>query len=250
MLVKTQGIVFRNIHFGESSVILHVFTEDFGLQSYIVHQARKRKTQISPNVLQALHFVELVAYQKASGDLHKIKEIKNSPHHQEIGFDIVKTSVALFLDEVLIKAVRQNQKDTALYQFLTNSLSWLDSSRDGMANFPILFLAKLTRFLGFYPSKSLIFEKFSSSTNIYFDLKNGVFLMEAPPHPDYIENPIASKIYTILELNFEQAQEFKLAKEERSIILNVFLKYYALHTDGFHSFQSLSILNQVFEGDY
>jgi len=246
MLSRSQGIVFRTIVFGETSVILHVFTEDLGLQSYLIKGARKPKSKISPSILQALHMVEFVAYHKNSGEIHTVKEIKNYPVFQEIPFHIIKSSMALFLAEVLIKTVRQHQKDPALYQFLMNSILWLDHTEMGLANFHLIFLIKLSRYLGFFPGS---FEILSPEKEIpfYFDLKSGSFTLQKPLHPGFIGKPYSQHLFQLLDLNFETSAQYPLARIERQTLLRAVLDYYAYQVDGMGTIQSLEVLHEVFE---
>ena len=155
MLHKTRGIVFKTTDYGESSVIVQVFTEKFGLQSYIVNGAKKQKAKISRNMLQPLHLLDMVVYHKNTGNVQRIKELKNSPQLQTIPYDVIKSSLAIFLNEVLYKAVRQQSADENLFGFVFSAIEWLDHQGEGLANFHLLFLIQLTRYLGFYPDRYL-----------------------------------------------------------------------------------------------
>ncbi len=246
MLSKTHGIVFRAIPFGEFSIILHVFTEDFGLQSYLVHKAKKVKSLIPAGALQPLHLVELIAYHKNSGDLHRVKEIRNTPIYHDSPFNIFKASILLFLNEVLVKSVRQHQKDTTLYTFIVNALLWLDTSQNNPANFHLIFLLKLTRFLGFYPGNELPSENKSKSKPYYFDLKNGQFLRSPPLHPGYVGIPLAHHFYHFRSLNFEDGDRYAITREDRSKFLASILDFYTFHIEGLGGIKSVEILSQVF----
>ena len=103
MLHKTRGIVFKTTSYSENSVIVQVFTEKFGMQSYMVNGAKKPKAKISLNMLQSLSLLDMVVYYKNTGNVQRIKELKNSPVLQTIPYDIIKSSIALFLNEVLYR---------------------------------------------------------------------------------------------------------------------------------------------------
>src|SRR5882757_6416664 len=151
MLHKTRGIVFKTTDYGESSVVVQVFTEKFGLQSYMVNGAKKPKAKISCNMLQPLHLLDMVVYHKETGNVQRIKEVKNSPVLQTIPYDVIKSSLALFLNEVLYKAIKQQAADENLFGFIFNSIEWMDHQPEGIVNFHLFFLTRLTRYLGFYP---------------------------------------------------------------------------------------------------
>src|SRR5215475_10195580 len=111
MLHKTRGIVFKTTEYGESSVIVQVFTEKWGLQSYIINGVKKPKAKISRNMLQPLHLLDMVVYHKAAGSVQRISELKNAPVLQSIPYDVIKSSMAMFLNEVLYKCIRQQTAD-------------------------------------------------------------------------------------------------------------------------------------------
>lgn len=151
MLYKTRGIVFKTTDYSESSVVVQIFTEKFGLQSYIVNGAKKPKAKISRNMLQPLHLVDMVVYHKANGNVQRISELKNVPVLQGVPYDVIKSCIAMFLNEVLYKAIKQQSADENLFDFVFNAIELLDHKTTGLANFHLLFLIQLTRYLGFYP---------------------------------------------------------------------------------------------------
>src|SRR5215475_9848694 len=115
MLHKTRGIVFKTTEYGESSVIVQVFTEKFGLQSYIINCVKKPKAKITRNMLQPLHLLDMVVYHKNTGSVQRIAELKNSPLLQTVPYDVIKSGIAIFLNEVLYKAVKQQSADERLF---------------------------------------------------------------------------------------------------------------------------------------
>ena len=140
MLHKTRGIVFKTTDYGDSSIIVQVFTEKFGLQSYIVNGAKKPKAKISRNMFQPLHLLDMVVYHKNTGNVQRIKEVKNAPVLQTIPYDVIKSSLAIFLNEVLYKAVKQQSADEDLFEYVFNAIEWLDHQNEGLANFHLFFL--------------------------------------------------------------------------------------------------------------
>ena len=143
MLHKTRGIVFKTTDYGESSVIVQVFTEKFGLQSYIINAVKKPKAKISQNMLQPLHLLDMVVYHKNAGNVQRIAELKNSPVLQTIPYHVIKSCLAIFLNEVLYKAVRQQSADENLFDFVFSAIEWLDHQTTGLANFHLLFKGKV-----------------------------------------------------------------------------------------------------------
>jgi DNA repair protein RecO (recombination protein O) len=239
MLHKTRGIVFKTTDYGESSVIVQVFTEKFGLISYLVNGAKKPKAKIARNTLQPLHLLDLVVYHKTTGSVQRIKELKNNPLLQTIPYDIIKSSIAIFLNEVLYKAVRQQGTDENLFGFIFSAIEWLDHQTSGLANFHLLFLVQLTRYLGFYPDRYL------ADDAAYFDLKDGVFCRYKPNSVLYLSPPHTQNFNNLLQLNFERAGQLKLSNDDRRYLLQKLLDYYALHIEGFSMVRSHEVLEEV-----
>jgi DNA repair protein RecO (recombination protein O) len=239
MLHKTRGIVFKTTDYGESSVIVQVFTEKFGLQSYIINGIKKPKAKISRNMLQPLHLLDMVVYHKNSGGIQRIAELKNSPLLQSIPYDVIKSSIAIFLNEVLYKAVRQQSAEEDLFDFIFNAIEWLDNQTESIANFHLLFLVRLTRYLGFYP------ELQNTSDVDYFDMKDGIFTRYKPQGLFYLSPPHTQNFYNLLQCNFESLSKLQFSNDERRYLLSKLLEFYALHVEGFGSIRSHEVLEEV-----
>lgn len=177
MLHKTRGIVFKTTNYSESSVIVQVYTEKFGLQSYLINGVKKPRAKISRNMLQPLYLLDMVVYHKAGGNIQRVAELKNAPVLQTIAYDVVKTSIVMFLNEVLYKSVRHQDPDENLFGFVFHAIEFLDHQQEGLANFHMLFLLKLTRYMGFYPEVN------QDINADFFDMKEGVFKRYKPSMP-------------------------------------------------------------------
>ena len=236
MLHKTRGIVFKTTDYGETSVIVQVFTEKFGLQSYIINAVKKPRAKISRNMLQPLHLLDMVVYHKNTGQVQRVAELKNSPVLQSIPYDVVKSSIAMFLNEVLYKAVRQQTAEESLFDFVFNAIEWLDHQSEGLANFHLLFLTRLTRYLGFHPDLQQA---------DYFDMKNGVFSKYKPEGFSYLSPPHTQNFYSLLQCSFENMRLLRFSNDERRYLIQKLLEYYALHIEGFGNIRSHEVLEEV-----
>ncbi|WP_158826003.1 DNA repair protein RecO [Mucilaginibacter lacusdianchii] len=239
MLHKTRGIVLKVTDYGETSVIVQIFTEKFGLQSYIINGVKKPKARITRNMLQPLHLLDLIVYYKNSGAVQRIRELKNSPLLLHIPYEVVKSSIALFLNEVLYKAVKQQTADEQLFEYVFKGIELLDNITEGLANFHLLFLIGLTRYLGFYPDVTSI-------TNAdYFDMRNGVFTRYKPESDQFLSPPHTYNFYQLLALGFDNLTSINLSNDERRYLISRILEYYALHIEGFGYIQSHEVLEEV-----
>ncbi|MEO6849298.1 MAG: DNA repair protein RecO [Mucilaginibacter sp.] len=236
MLHKTRGIVFKTTDYGESSVIVQVFTEKFGLQSYIINAVKKPRAKVSYNMLQPLHLLDMVVYHKNTGQVQRVSELKNAPVLQTIPYNVIKSSIAIFLNEVLYKAVRQQSEDVHLFDFVFNAIESLDHQSEGIANFHLLFLTRLTRYLGFYPD--LVQAD-------YFDMKNGVFTRFKPEGFYYLSPPHTQNLYAVLQCSFENMQQLRFTNDERRYLVQKLLEYYALHIEGFGNIHAHGVLEEV-----
>ncbi|MDT3403893.1 DNA repair protein RecO [Mucilaginibacter terrae] len=239
MLHKTRGIVLKTTDYGEASVIVQLLTEKFGMQSYIINGVKKPKAKISRNMLQPLHLLDLIVYHKGTGSIQRIRELKNAPLLHRIPYDVVKSSIALFLNEVLYKAIKQQTPDEQMFGYIFGSVELLDNLNEGIANFHLLFLLGLTRFLGFYPHNN------DSDGAHYFDLHNGVFSRLKPESNFYMSPPHTGHFSQLLNRSFEDLPNIKLSNDERRYLLTRLLEYYALHVDGFGNIRSHDILEEV-----
>ncbi|TFF34227.1 DNA repair protein RecO [Mucilaginibacter psychrotolerans] len=239
MLHKTRGIVFKTTDYSESSVVVQIFTEKFGLQSYLINGVKKPKAKISRNMLQPLHLVDMVVYHKPAGNIQRIAELKNSPVLLSMPYDIIKSCIAMFLNEVLYKAVKQQTPDENSFDFIFHAIEWLDNATQGLANFHLVFLVQLTRYLGFYPHSE------NAVNASYFDMKNGVFSNYRPDSLSYLSPPHTQNFMALLQSNFADLAHLKLSNDERRYLINKLLEYYALHVEGFGYIKSHEVLEEV-----
>ena len=239
MLHKTRGIIFKTTDYGETSVVIQVFTEKFGLQSYIVNGVKKPRAKINSNMLQPLHLLDMVVYYKNTGSVQRIAEFKNSPVLQSIPYNVTKSCLAMFLNEVLYKAIRQQSADENLFGFIFNAIEWLDHQSTGLVNFHLLFLIQLSRYLGFYPDRN------PADSADYFDMKNGVFSRYKPDHFSYLSPPHTANFSMLLRCSFENLSQIKLSNDERRYLIPKLLEYYALHIEGFGYIRSHEVLEDV-----
>lgn len=240
MLVKTNGIVLHHIKYTDSSLIVTIYTERFGRKTFIIHNARGRGSSPKANILQPLFLLELDIYFKPSRDIQQIKEFKNLVPFHTIPFNIIKSSVAIFLAEILYKTIREEESNFKLYEFLFNSIQFLDITSAGIPNFHILFLLQLTKYLGFYPENNF------NKQNRIFDLQNGVFVPATPFHPHYVDERLSRILKELLQINYNNLNSIKIKSEERYRLLVKILEYYQLHTEGLGDVKSLQVLKEVF----
>ncbi|TKC07378.1 DNA repair protein RecO [Pedobacter frigoris] len=239
MLHKTRGIVLKTTLYSESSVVVQIFTEKFGIQSYMINGVKKPRAKISMNMLQPLHLVDMIVYHKTNSNIQRVSELRPSPVFSTIPYDIIKSTMVIFLNEVLYKSIRQQTTDDNLFHFIFNAVCWLDAHKAANVNFHLSFLLKLSRFLGFAPSTQ------TKSDQSYFDLQEGEFKSNTPVHPHFLEKTEAMLFISLFATPFEKINEIKIDNNTRRIILDKILIYYALHTASFGEIKSHQVLEDV-----
>lgn len=239
MLVKTQGIVLKSIKYGETSLIVDIFTEALGLRKYIVSGVRKKNARISASLLQVMSHVEIVAYEREGKDLNRLTEIRSSVVYQSIPLDIHKGAVGLFMAEMAQKTLRGAEANPPLFQFLSSSFAHLDRHTGNVANLPLSFLLEFSGFLGFLP------ESDTDEKELFFDLKNGVFCNHQPMHAYFLDVAYSKILFLLLNARFEACHTIPLKVEQRRYLLGKLLDFYRLHIENFPTVNSHLILQEI-----
>jgi DNA repair protein RecO (recombination protein O) len=238
MVVATKAIVLSSLKYAEADLIVSCFTESFGLKSYMLRGILKsRKGKLRVSYFQPLTQLDLVAVHKNRGSLERISEAKVIQPYQSLHTDVVKGTIVLFLSEMLRNCITEEHPDADLYKFLEQSLYWLDT-HDTVSNFHILFLLKLTAYLGFYPDASTIDYE-------YFNLSEGNFQKESGTLT-YENTGVIASFRQFFGIDFDGLDALKLTKRTRAEVLDLLLKYYKFHLQGYRDPKSVLVLNQLF----
>ena len=240
MLSKTEGIILKNLKYGETSLIQDIYTKEYGLKSYIVSGVRKKKNS-KAGALQLMSMVELVAYHKKTNSLSRIKEIKPANYYHELPFDVLKSSIGLFITEVARRSLSQDEQNEQLYAFLKDSYLYLDKAKGSLALFPILFLIKFSDHLGFSPSNN-----YSEECNC-FHLMEGAFGQLDSTSQYSLDSKISQYLYSLLFEEYGISNDFVIPKMTRKELLKQMVNFYRIHIDGFGKLNSLDILHELFD---
>ncbi len=238
MVVNTNAIVISAIKYAEADLIVKCYTQTSGLKTYMLRGILKsRKGKFKTSLFQPLTQLELVAKHKDKGNLEYLQDAKILVHYQSLHTEVVKSTMVMFLSEMLKNTIQEEEVNDALYNYLEGAINWLDLHSD-IANFHLLFLLKLTQYLGFYPEDSEM--EFP-----YFNLLDGVF-QDSKTNGYCIKGEVLENLKLLLATNFEDLNEIKLSKANRSELLEILLTYYQLHIESFKKPKSLSILHEIF----
>lgn len=243
MLQRTKGIVLHTFKFKDNQLIAVVYTEMWGRVSYVVSIPKTHKSGVRYLLLQPLAEVVVEADMKPKASLFRVKAVSASQPFVTLPNDSVKSVIALFLQEFLYRAVREEgQPNEALYAYLVHAVRWLDMAEKDYANFHLVFLMRISRFLGLRPNV----EDYHSGC--YFDMLNASFVDSKPTaHAFYIGPEESCHLVNLMRLNFANMHYFKMNRHERLRLLTLINDYYRLHLPDFPELKSIQVLSEVFD---
>ena len=236
-----QGIVLQSIRYGDTSLIAKVFTRNFGLRSYMVKGAFNRNSKCRAALFQNLHLINYVEAGKPNkSSLGYIKDVQLSTVYQSIPFVIHKGAILMYVSELLSKTLTEQEQNEPLYDFIVQSLHWLDLVEQDYANFPLFFTLELTRHLGFYP-------KDNHATGYCFDMMEGSFAHDYPLHPYYLDKEDALLLSQLLNAGIDEACHIPLNVNQRRALLDGLIVFMRLHAPVMNDFHSHEVLKTVLE---
>lgn len=240
MLSKTPGIVLHYVRYGETSIIAHIYTELFGRQSYIINNVRKRKTAFGLNCFQPLTILDLEAYYRPSRDIQRIKEIRRHIPLDHIYSDVSRSSIAIFIAEIIYKTLQESESYPSMFQFLSHSIQFLNLINKGIANFHLVFLIQYSKHLGISPKIQLEqLNKTVADKIMSADLtENAVF--------SDLSETARIKLSELMNRSFQDLDKISLDPQTRFELLDKFIDFYKLHFDNIKQINSLKVLKEVF----
>jgi DNA repair protein RecO (recombination protein O) len=243
MTHSTKGIVLRTVKYGETSVITTVYTELFGVQSYMVKGVRQstRKSPGKAGFFQPSAILHMEVYHNDLKHLQFVKEYSWAYLYEEVLFNVVRNSVAMYVIELLQHSLKQPEANPELFYLIEDTLKQLDKGSDTLVgNLPLYFTLHLGSELGFQIQGS-----FSKQTPV-LDLKEGMFIAEAPAHPYFVDGEVAQQASRINSIQFYNDLEgITMTRSLRRELLEALQQYVALHIHDFGAMRSLAILQEV-----
>jgi len=240
MLHKTKGIILHQIKYTDSGVIVQVYTRDFGRQSIMIKGLRSRKSGKHNVLFQPMFILDLVFYYRESREIQILKDFSVSHSPADIYADVKKSCIAVFLAEILASVLREESPNFELFDYIEDSIKYLDKCGAGSSNFHIAFLIGLSSYLGFEPGKRDDPEK------IYFDLLNGTFVYLPPLQSAYADPHISDILAEFFRVSFDQMRTIPLTGSQRNEVLETIIRYFSIHLPGLKRINSLEILKEIF----
>ncbi len=229
MLVKTRGVVLKFIKYRETSIIVNIYTEQLGLQSYILNGIRSFRTKRNKIALyQPLTLLEMVVYHRSEKQLQRLSEAKCQHPFYSISLNPKKSAIALFLVEILSKTLKEQTENKELFHFIWNSILKFDSRELSTENFHLVFLVQLSQFLGFRPQ---------NAKEMNEEIKNEL-------SEDWLNSDEGRRMDQLLSCGYSDSPD--LSNSQRANLLKVLLSLYRWHMEQFGTVKSLKVLTQVF----
>ncbi len=239
MIHKTKAIILGLIKYGETSLIVHAYTEKFGKQTYMIKGGRSKKSRTKANLFQPLFLLDMNVSHRDGKNLQIIKEAQFSELAPRLNFEAYKNPLVLFLAEILVKVLREEEGDPQLFKFLSNHISYLIQVDDIPKAYHLSFLINLTRFLGFYPN-----DNWSEDYQL-FDLDNAVFTGRDNRHAHCLSSNISHLLHLILQTQLSSLETLNIPSDGLKDLLRAILNFYALHSHGFTKLKSLSVFEDL-----
>lgn len=240
MVFNTQAFILKQTRFSDNASFVTVYSRDSGRQTYRMYGLHSKRKGNRRALVFPLSPVEITASVQTDRNIPVIKEINALAFYENIPDHPLKCALALFIAELLDRTIQQSETDYALFDFLTDSIAFLNHTPNQTANFHLVFMLRLSDKLGFGPNLE------NRNTNL-FDLREGVYVASTPLHAHIISNPLCSLFTLLAQSDFVNMHHIVLTKDERNDLLNLLMEYYSLHISHFKGLKSTEVLREVFQ---
>jgi DNA repair protein RecO (recombination protein O) len=238
MLAKTEGIILQNTKYADRKSILKVFTRQFGLITFNAIRGKSPSSKVKAAALMPLQYVELSFSHKQNQDVQQLSEASLLYVFDDVARDYNKMAMAQFLNEVLVKSIKEQHPNEELFDFIVSSYKWFNETKQHYNNFHICFLIELCKYLGFEPHNNF------EGQNCYFDTREGKFTSVSLGFPLGFDKVQSQHFLKVFNANLLSTS---LTRSERNELLECLLAYYKMHIAGFNELRSYSVLKELFD---
>ncbi len=249
MITSTKAIVLHSLKYGDDKVIVRLLTEACGLQSCIAKTAksgraagggtRTSRGRLRPQYLQPLTLLDCELDIRPTAQLQHIADARLAAPLTTVPYDARKMALAMFTAEFTLAVCTHEAADANVYRYVESAVRWLDSSKDGFANFHLTLMMRLCRLLGFYPNTD------DYEDGAWFDLRSGCFCSACPLHTDRLAPCDAARVRPLLRMDFNTMHLYRLSRHERNQLTDLILTYYRLHVNAFPELKSTAVLQEL-----
>lgn len=240
MLHQTKGIVLRTIKYGETSIIVNIYTELFGVQHYLVQGVRtEKRSSAKANLYQAGTLLELIVYHHPNKDLQRIKEAHISYLYQQLHQHMVKNTLMIYMLELISRTMTEPEANPDLFLFFEENLKHIDAQPvSALTLFPLNFTLELASQLGFS-----IQDTYTNETPI-LDLVNGRFCTQQDLQSMYFLEGDQARWFSCIA-NAQTIDDTQFTVEKRQALLMDCIQYLRLHIPSMGELKTLPILHAI-----
>lgn len=236
MRVSDKAIVLQAIKYGDKKFILKLFSRHHGLVTTAVAVGNSPSSKIKPGIIAPMNLLEVQFTSRQNKDVQQLTEASCYYIHDSINGSLTRLSIAQFLNEILLRTVKEQAANTDLFDFTEGCIKYLNESENEFVNLHVYFLAELTKYLGFEPNNNY------SPANCYFDCREGQFVPLSLSFPLGLDREESLLFSEALKSDFLNA---KFSNTQRQKLLEIFTAYYQAHVPGFTHLKSLEVLKEV-----
>ena len=238
--MKTPALVLSTVNYGDRQLIVDLLTRQAGRQSFIVRLSQSPHGRVHRRLFQPLTLLDADFTLRPNRTLQRFSEVRMARPWTSLTANPYKMPLVFFVAEFLRHATRDEQDVAPLFDYVVDSVEWLDMASEGYANFHLVFMIRLSMFLGFFPNLE------SYEPGACFDLRSGCFSTTVPPHPDYIQADEAEAMVGLMRLSFTTMRLFRMSREQRNRCVDVILDFYRLHIPAFPELKTLGVVRELF----
>lgn len=238
--MKTPAFVLSTVNYGDRQLIVDLLTRQAGRQSFIVRLSQSPHGRVHRRLFQPLTLLDADFTLRPNRTLQRFSEVRMARPWTSLTANPYKMPLVFFVAEFLRHATRDEQDVSTLFDYVVDSVEWLDMASEGYANFHLVFMIRLSMFLGFFPNLE------SYEPGACFDLRSGCFSTTVPPHPDYIQADEAEAMVGLMRLSFTTMRLFRMSREQRNRCVDVILDFYRLHIPAFPELKTLGVVRELF----
>lgn len=241
MNTKTEAFVLHSFKYGETRMIVDMYTRASGRQSFVVQLPKTSRGKLKKQLFQPLTLLNIETDVRPRIQLQKLHNAAIAIPLSSLQTNPAKLSITLFLAEFLYHALKGEQENEPMFDYVASSLQWLDGADGHVANFHLVFLMRLARFLGFFPNLD------DYQPGCYFDLRASSFCLQPPVHRDLLLPEEAEKVQLMMRMDYPTMHLFRLTRQDRNRLLEIALSYYRIHLPSFPELKSLAVLQETWE---
>lgn len=243
MLVKTRGIVLRQMKYRDTSLIVDLYTEELGMRSYLLSGVRRARSRNKAALYQLMSLLDLVVYERHAKSLQRVREARPAYLYERLPFELTRTAVGMFIAEVSSKVLREAGPQPDLFAFLFEAFRQLDRTPHPVHNYHLAFLAHFCGWLGFQPEVPP-----RKDEQAFFNMKEGVFQAAAPTHLHHLRAPLSMAFARLMHTPLPESHRIALTRTQRKELLEGLICFYHFHLEGLGTIRSHEIWAEVLHG--